>query len=62
MAAFERAGWAVLRTKGSHVIMGKSGRRERLSVPSHRELREGTLRSLLRKAGLSVEEFGNLLA
>lgn len=33
----------------------------RLSVPNHRELAKGTLRALLREAGLTVEEFHRLL-
>jgi hypothetical protein len=31
-------------------------------VPSHRELAKGTLRALIREAGLTVEEFTLLLA
>jgi predicted RNA binding protein YcfA (HicA-like mRNA interferase family) len=33
----------------------------RLTVPDHQELAKGTLRSLIREAGLSVEEFAALL-
>ena len=33
----------------------------RLTVPDHRELAKGTLRSLIRQAGLTVEEFSRLL-
>jgi hypothetical protein len=32
-----------------------------LTVPLHRELGPGLLRSLIRKAGMSVDEFSNLL-
>jgi len=32
-----------------------------LSVPDHRRIKPGTLRALIRKAGLSVEEFVSLL-
>lgn len=32
-----------------------------VSVPNHRELRPGTLRSIIKQAGLSVEEFNTLL-
>jgi hypothetical protein len=41
--------------------MVKPGFPETLSVPDHGELRSGTLRALIRKAGLSVEEFLALL-
>jgi len=32
-----------------------------LSVPNHEELAKGTLRALIREAGLTVEEFAELL-
>jgi len=41
--------------------MVKPGFPETLSVPDHRQLRPGTLRALIRKAGLNVEEFLALL-
>ena len=59
--AFERAGWVVERQRGSHVILKKPGIVHTLSVPLHSELRPGTLRSLIRKAGLTVERFAALL-
>jgi len=37
--------------------MGTSGN---LSIPQHRELSVGTLRALIRDAGLTVEEFLDL--
>lgn len=59
--AFERAGWRQDRQKGSHVILLKEGQTASLSVPQHRTIAPGTLRSLIRAAGMSVEEFCNLL-
>lgn len=59
--AFERAGWQRTRQKGSHVSMIKAGVNANLSVPLHKELDRGTLRKLIRVAGLSVEEFIALL-
>jgi predicted RNA binding protein YcfA (HicA-like mRNA interferase family) len=32
-----------------------------VTVPNHDELAKGTLRSIIREVGLSVEEFNNLL-
>ncbi|MCX5656285.1 MAG: type II toxin-antitoxin system HicA family toxin [Planctomycetota bacterium] len=58
--AFERAGWRQDRQRGSHVIMLKPGQIASLSIPQHRELAPGTLRSLIRAAGMSVEEFASL--
>jgi predicted RNA binding protein YcfA (HicA-like mRNA interferase family) len=59
--AFVRAGWRVDRQKGSHVVLLKAGHIASLSVPQHSELAPGTLRALMRAAGLSVEEFTKLL-
>ncbi len=59
--AFERAGWTVKRQKGSHIILGQRGKPNVLSVPDHKTLKPGTLRGLIRAAGLSVDEFTDLL-
>jgi predicted RNA binding protein YcfA (HicA-like mRNA interferase family) len=59
--AFERAGWQRARQKGSHVSLVKPGVGVNLSVPLHRELDRGTLRKLIRLAGLSVDDFVALL-
>ncbi len=59
--AFERAGWQKLGQVGSHLVMVKSGMRANLSIPQHKELSVGTLRKLIRDAGLSVDEFLQLL-
>lgn len=55
--AFERFGWQVARQRSSHIILVKEGARATLSVPDHKEVARGTLRSLIRAAGLTVEEF-----
>jgi predicted RNA binding protein YcfA (HicA-like mRNA interferase family) len=55
--AFERNGWTKARQRGSHVIMVKDGSMATLSVPDHKEVAKGTLRSLIRASGLSVDEF-----
>jgi predicted RNA binding protein YcfA (HicA-like mRNA interferase family) len=55
--AFERLGWVMRRQRGSHMILTKPGQVASLSIPDHRELATGTLRKLIRAAGLSVDEF-----
>jgi len=47
--------------KGSHIILYHPNGRH-LSVPDHRELDRGTLRALIRGAGITVEEFVALVA
>lgn len=54
---FERLGWRLVRQRGSHMIMIKAEEVPTLSVPDHGEVAKGTLRSLIRAAGLTVEEF-----
>ncbi len=55
--AFAKDGWQVARQRGSHMILIKTGHMATLSVPDHREIARGTLRSLIRSSGLTVEEF-----
>lgn len=50
-----------LASRGSHMILLKPGSLVSLSVPDHRELAKGTLRKLIRAAGLTVERFVELL-
>ena len=59
--AFSRAGWIPHRQVGSHVVLRKEGSKVTLSVPKHKELKPGLLRDLIKAAGLSVEEFEELL-
>jgi len=59
--AFEELGWQVARKRGSHIILVKEGQIATLSVPDHKEVAKGTLRSLIRAAGISVEDFGRSL-
>lgn len=59
--ALGRAGWRVDRQRGSHIVLLKTGRIASVSVPLHKELAPGTLRSLLRVAEITVEEFTRLL-
>jgi len=54
---FEKAGWTVDRQRGSHVMLVKDGHIATLSVPDHKELARGTLRSLIRAAGMTTEDF-----
>ena len=59
--AFTRVGWTIARQIGSHLIMVRLGSMLILSVPMHSEIDRGTLRKLISLAGLSVEEFLDLL-
>lgn len=59
--AFGRVGWTLVAQVGSHAVMTKTGQRANLSIPQHKELSVGTLRALIRNAGMTVEQFIDLL-
>ena len=54
--AFEKLGWEVARQKGSHIIMTREGHIATLSIPNHPEVARGTLRSLIARAGITVDD------
>jgi predicted RNA binding protein YcfA (HicA-like mRNA interferase family) len=58
-----RAGFVVLRQRGSHVSLEKRSHDGywRTIVPLHREIRPGTLSDILNQTGLSKEELAELL-
>jgi predicted RNA binding protein YcfA (HicA-like mRNA interferase family) len=57
---FQNNGWNFARQRGSHIILIKPGSIASLSIPDHKELAKGTLRSLIRSAEMSTDEFINL--
>jgi predicted RNA binding protein YcfA (HicA-like mRNA interferase family) len=59
VSVFEKLGWRFVRQKGSHMILVKTGEIVTLSVPDHREVAKGTLRKLIRTAGITVDDFLN---
>ncbi|MHB1907448.1 MAG: type II toxin-antitoxin system HicA family toxin [Nitrososphaerales archaeon] len=61
--ALGRAGFRVVRQRGSHVRLERMyvDKIIKLTVPMHEELKRGTLRQIIADAELSVDEFVNLL-
>jgi predicted RNA binding protein YcfA (HicA-like mRNA interferase family) len=58
--ALLRHGFVIDHTTGSHYILIRE--KLRVTVPYHsRDLKRGTLASIIAQAGLTVEEFGDLL-
>ena len=55
--AFEKLGWEIARQRGSHIILTKQGHIATLSVPNHDTVARGTLRSLIARSGITIEEF-----
>lgn len=54
---FQHFGWMIARQSSSHIVLIKPGEIASLSVPDHREVARGTLRNLIRSAGLTIDEF-----
>jgi predicted RNA binding protein YcfA (HicA-like mRNA interferase family) len=60
--AFERLGYEVDRQRGSHIVLRHPRPpHRRLVVPNHSTVAKGTLRALIREAGLTVDEFRSAL-
>ena len=60
--ALSKIGYQIDTQHGSHIIVRhERPPHRRLSVPNHKELAKGTLRALIREAGLTVDEFVALL-
>ncbi|MGZ8844073.1 MAG: type II toxin-antitoxin system HicA family toxin [Pyrinomonadaceae bacterium] len=60
--ALTRIGYEHDRQRGSHIILRQNQYpHRRIVVPDHKEVAKGTLRSIIRETGLTVEEFKNLL-
>ena len=59
--ALEKIGFSLRRQQGSHMIVRRDDPFAQVVVPDHHELDRGTLRAIIRQAGLSVDEFMALL-
>ena len=59
--ALAKVGFQFDRQKGSHMMLFREQPPMTLSVPDHRELDRGTLRTLLRQAGLAPEDLVRLV-
>ena len=61
--ALQKAGFIVLRQKGSHLSLEKldAAGQWRTIVPMHREIARGTLHDILKQTGLTRDELRKLL-
>jgi len=59
--ALQKIGFVIRRQKGSHIIMQRHDPYAMVVVPNHKTMKPGTLRKVIRDAGLSVDEFNALL-
>lgn len=60
--AFSKIGYEFDHQTGSHIILRhKDPPHRRLTIPNHKEIAKGTLRAIIKEAGLTVDEFVKLL-
>ena len=60
--ALAKIGYEFDHQRGSHVVLRQTFEPyRRITVPNHKEIAKGTLRKIIRDAGLSVEDFVGLL-
>jgi len=60
--ALRKIGYEFDHQRGSHMVLRRrTPPHRRLTVPDHREVAKGTLRTIIREAGLTVDEFRSLL-
>ena len=59
--ALEKIGFYFKRQESSHIILRRNDPFAQVVVPNHKELDRGTLRAIIRQAGISVDEFVKLL-
>jgi len=61
VTALAKFGYEEDRQRGSHIVLRQNVYPHRRIVPDHKEVAKGTLRSIIRHAGLTVDEFKSLL-
>ena len=53
-----KIGYLTDHQKGSHIILrNKDYPHRRLTIPNHKEIARGTLRSIIKQSGLTTDEF-----
>ncbi len=60
VAILERVGFRVVRQKGSHLVVRRDDPLSQVVVPDHKQLDRGTLRAIIRQAGIPAEAFTKL--
>ena len=59
--ALRRIGFIVDHQKGSHIFMYNPNENISVIIPQHKEIKKGTLHSIIKKAGLSIDELKELI-
>jgi len=59
--ALAKIGYYQKRQEGSHIILRKNDPFSQIVVPNHKNIAKGTLRTIIKSADLTIDEFINLL-
>jgi predicted RNA binding protein YcfA (HicA-like mRNA interferase family) len=59
--ALRRIGYVVDHQRGSHIFMHNLEKNISVVIPNHKEIKKGTLHSILKKVNLSIDELKDLL-
>ena len=59
--ALRRIGYVVDHQRGSHIFMHNLEKNISIIVPQHKEIKKGTLNSIIKKAGISIDELKELI-
>lgn len=59
--AFRRIGYIVDHQRGSHIFMHNLDKNISVVVPRHKEIKKGTLNSIIKKVGITIDELKRLV-
>ena len=59
--ALRRVGFVVDHQRGSHIFLHNLEKNISVVVPVHKELKKGTLNSILKKVGITIEDLKKLI-
>jgi len=59
--ALRRIGFVVDHQRGSHIFLHNLEKNISVVVPAHKELKKGTLNSILKKVGITVKDLRRLI-
>ncbi len=59
--ALRRIGYVVDHQRGSHIFMHNLEKNISVVVPRHKEIKKGTLNSIIKKAGITIDDLKRLV-
>jgi len=61
LSALSKIGFSFHHQKGSHIFLYNEEKNASIVIPMHKEIKKGTLNSIIKKAGITLEELKNLI-